>query len=92
MTPRYNITPEERGRKPCLSSEESTVYYGIKLPKSLKTWCMYMGATHVRRMLEALKNHHIQIAKEAEEKLLYGDPEAKAPRGIIKATGKDLLK
>lgn len=90
--PRRQIKPEERGRKPCISSEGPLVPYQVKLPKSLKAWCMYIGPKYIRYMLGTLKGYHEQQAKEFEERVLYGDPEAKAaPTGFIKATGEDLL-
>lgn len=91
--PRRQIKPEERGRKPCISSEGPLVPYQVKLPKSLKAWCMRMGPMCMRYMLGTLKGYHEQQAKEAEEKILYGDPNGIKPTGIIKAidTGEDLL-
>lgn len=49
--PRRQIKPEERGRKPCISSEGPLVPYQVKLPKSLKAWCIHSGAKFIRGLL-----------------------------------------
>ena len=49
--PRRIIQPHERGRKPCISSEGPLVPYQVKLPKSLKAWCIHKGAKFIRGLL-----------------------------------------
>ena len=98
MTPQHTINDEKRGHRATLSPDEPTVYYGLKMPKSLKVWCMYIGPILMRHMLKTLKGYYEQQAKEVEKIWLHRDPTSKIkPTGImgatdsIKATGKELL-
>lgn len=78
--PRRQIKPEERGRKPCISSEGPLVPYQVKLPKSLKAWCIHRGATQIRKTLSRAKQQNpgyviteekaLQLLKERNNQLL----------------------
>ncbi len=46
---------KDKGGRPPLSLTEPTVFYGIKLPKSLEKWCKSQGAYKVRYVLERYK-------------------------------------
>lgn len=55
MAARYTIDDEKRGHRPRLSDDEPTVIYNIKLPQSLKTWCLSKGPQFIRRILNRVK-------------------------------------
>ena len=49
---RRKIRPQDRGRKPCISSEGPLVPYQIGLPPSLKKWCLKKGPDYVRDIIK----------------------------------------
>lgn len=66
MTPRHTINGEKRGHRAPLSPTEPTVYYGLKMPKSLKSWCIHIGPKHMRDLLETLrKKSYMEIPEQA---------------------------
>ncbi len=98
MTPQHTVNDENRGHRAPLSPAEPTVYYGLKMPRSLKAWCIRKGPQHIRKILTkaAQKVDGYIITKEAAAQLKrelqrgYVDP-AKPTSGIIKYTGEELL-
>jgi len=50
------IQPHERGRKPCISTEGPLKPYQVKVPASLKKWCIAKGAQYIRALLTSKKD------------------------------------
>jgi hypothetical protein len=52
------IPPEKRGKKPNLSGDpaDPTVYFGIKVPQSMKDYLIKIGPQKIKRLIEIEMN------------------------------------
>jgi len=67
MAVQHTIIDEKMGHRPPLSPYEPTVFYGLKMPLSLKAWCIRVGPEYVRRVLR--KAVQTRLAKDTSKRI-----------------------